>query len=69
MIPRPEKLPEVGRNRHLARYLNQLVAWVAQFEIQPGVNYRIKKTSKGTVLTITIPPGSTATEQSQPVWQ
>ena len=68
MIQRPRKLPETGQARELARFLNQLVEWSAQFEIQPGTGYKLKKTTKGLVLEIQPGTGTTTTEL-QPVWQ
>lgn len=68
MIQRPRKLPETGQARELARFLNQLVEWSAQFEIQPGTGYKLKKTTKGSVLEIQPGTGTTTTEL-QPVWQ
>ena len=69
MIQRPRKLPETGKARELARFLNHLVEWSSQFEIQPGTGYKLKKTSKGSVLEIQPGTGTGTTDSSPPVWQ
>lgn len=69
MIPKPTKLPEVGRDKHLANYLNRLADYVAQFEIREGRGYKVSKTSIGTVLTIAVQASGAASDNDPPVWQ